>query len=217
MYTVARNDIARFMRRLYQQGLTTAFGGNLSVRVSAKHVLLTGSKSDKGLLRGDQVGVLTLAGENLTPAIIPSIEAEMHLELYRRYPAIAAIVHAHPPHASAFCASRERINTHLVAESYTNLGEPVMAPYALMGTRKLAEAVAAAAAESCCVLLQNHGVLTTGRTLLEAFDRIEVLECAARLTLLTRQLGAVHELTVAQLRELDRVLGRNGQRGKEKR
>ena len=208
MHKMARNEVARFMRRLYQQGLTTAFGGNLSVRVLAGHVLLTGSKSDKGLLRGEQVGVLTLAGENLTPEIIPSIEAEMHLELYRRYPTIGAVVHAHPPHASAFCASGRRINTHLVAESYTSLGEPVMAPYARMGTRKLAAAVAAAAAESCCVLLQNHGVLTTGRTLLEAFDRLEVLESAARLTLISRQLGAVHELSVAQLRELDRMLGR---------
>ena len=62
MHKMARNEVARFMRRLYRQGLTTTSGGNLSVRVSDTHVLLTGSKSDKGLLRGSQVGVLISKG-----------------------------------------------------------------------------------------------------------------------------------------------------------
>lgn len=208
MHEEGRSEVARFMRRLYRQGLTTTSGGNLSMRTADGHVLLTGSKSDKGLLRPAQVGVLTVAGENLTPEVVPSIEAGMHLELYRRYPAVRAVVHAHPPCSSAFAATELRVNTRLLAESYALLGEPAVAPYALMGTPALAEAVAIAAAGSRCVVLENHGVLTTGATLLEAFDRLEVFEFAARLTLLARLLGGGRELTLAQKAELDLVMGR---------
>ncbi len=207
-YQRERAELARFMRRLYRQGLTTTSGGNLSWRISDEHVLLTGSKSDKGQLRSSQVGIVALDGRNLTPDVTPSIEAEMHLLLYRRHAAVRAVVHAHPPYASAFCASGVRINTHLVAESYAILGEPVLAPYACMGTPALADCVAAAAASGPCILLENHGALTTGATLLEAFDRLEVLESAARLTLFTAQLGDVRELTPARRRELDAFMGR---------
>lgn len=205
-----RQDVARFMRRLYRQGLTTTSGGNLSCRVAGTdRILLTASKSDKSVLRWNQVAVLAMAGENLTPELVPSIETSMHLEIYRRYPEIGAVVHAHPPTASAFCATNAEINCRLIAESYAILREPVVAPYALMGTQLLAENVAEAVALSPCVLLVNHGVLTTGSSLLEAFDRLEVLEAAARLTLTTRQIGEIHELTQVQLNEIDKLMGRN--------
>ena len=97
MHSEPRSEAARFMRRLYRQGLTTTSGGNLSLRVSTAEIVLTGSRSDKGRLTARQVGVLTLQGENRTPEVVPSIEAAMHLELYRRYPEIGAVVHAHPP------------------------------------------------------------------------------------------------------------------------
>ena len=100
-----RETVARFMRRLYERGLTTTSGGNISIRVDARYVLITASKFDKGTLTGSQVGVLSIDGENLTPELPPSIEAGMHLEIYRRRRAVAAVVHAHPTAASAFCIS----------------------------------------------------------------------------------------------------------------
>ena len=83
-----------------------------------------------------------------------------------------------------------------------------MADYARMGTPELAENVAAAARRACCIMLENHGILTTGKTLLEAFDRLEVIEFAARITLTASQLGQVRELTPPQLAAIAAMMGR---------
>ena len=207
MYKQERQRVADYMQRLYRRGLTTASGGNISSRAGHEHVLLTASKLDKAVLTGEQVGVLTLEGENLTPELPPSIETEMHLEIYRRYPRIHAIVHAHPVTATAFAASSKPINCRYIAEAYAIVGEPVVAPYARMGSPKLAQNVAAAAASGHCVLLENHGVLTLGVDLLTAFDRLELIEIAARTTLILEQLGGERELSSAQRRELDEMMG----------
>jgi len=204
----AREDIARFMRRLYRQGLTTTSGGNISTRLGDGRFLLTASQHDKGRLQAADVGILDAAGRNLTPRLRPSIESGMHLAVYRARPDVDAIVHAHPPFVSAFCASNRQIDTHLVAESYAILRELAYAPYLPMGTAALAEAVGAAAGKSVCILMANHGALTLGHGLLEAFDRMEVLEAAARLTLYTHLLGSTCALTPAALAELDTMLGR---------
>lgn len=208
MYQNERQAVARFMRRLYRQRLTTTSGGNISLRVSDTHVALTASKHDKGLLQAKHVGILGLDGRNETPELSPSIESSMHLAIYRMHPNVKAIVHAHPTTASAFCASDTEINCQLIAESYAILGTPVKLPYACMGTMELAEIVAEGLSNACCVLMANHGVLTVGNSLLQAFDRLEILEEAARLTLITRQIGNQQPIQAAQLRELDQLMGR---------
>jgi L-fuculose-phosphate aldolase len=111
--------------------------------------------------------------------------------------------------ASAFCASRTPINTHLTAEGYALLADPVFVPYACMGTDALADLVASHLRTACCALMQNHGVITVAETLLAAFDRLELLEVAARHTLIARQLDDVSELSREQCTELDRLMGRD--------
>lgn len=203
-----REQVAYFMRRLYRQGLTTTSGGNVSRRADDAHIVLSASASDKGELQAEDVGVMTLEGKNATPGLKPSIESEMHLEVYRRHADVEAIVHAHPVTASLFTASDATINTHLTAEAYAILGEPVRAEYACMGTPRLADVVADAVSRSVCVLMRNHGVLTVGASLLEAFDRIEVLEVAARQTVLSFSLKGVRGLGAVQRTELDVLMGR---------
>ena len=133
------------------------------------------------------------------------------LLLYKRHPHIHAIVHAHPPMASTFVAARKPINVRLIAEAYAIVGEPEYAPYALMGTDELADSVAGSFKKhTCCVLMENHGVLCTGDTLLQAFDRIEVLENIAKINLNIAQLGGGVELDDQQLREIATMMGRDG-------
>jgi L-fuculose-phosphate aldolase len=175
-YKIQRKEVARFMRRLYRHRLTTTSGGNISLRVSDDIILITPSATDKGTMRWKEIGIMTMTGENLTPGLKPSIESEMHLSLYRKLNNVKAIVHAHPVFASSFTATMSEIDTTLTAEAAAILGTPVMVPYALMGTAGLARVVAEYAEKSAVLLLENHGVLTTGNTILQAFDRIEVLE-----------------------------------------
>lgn len=203
-----RQAVAYFMRRLYGQCLTTTSGGNISCRTADGRVAITASKLDKGELTADGVGVVGLDRQLYTPDLALSIETGLHLDIYRRRPEVRAIVHAHPVTATAFCCVKKTINTHLTAEAYAILGEPVVIPYALMGTPALARQVADGMETAVCALMENHGIITVGRTLLEAFDRLELLEAAARQTLLTEQIGGVSPLTPEQLRELDAFAGR---------
>jgi len=202
-YKNERSEVASFMRRLYNRKLTTASGGNISLRVSGKYLLITPSQVDKGRLKWDEVAIAGFNGENFTPDLPLSMETKMHLEIYRKCAGVAAIVHAHPVTASAFTTTRKKINCNLLGEARALLKEPVMAPYALMGTHELAHFVSEAACHSNVVLMANHGVLTTGQSLLQAFDRLEVLEAAAKTTLIAQLIGGQQEIPPSALEQID--------------
>lgn len=204
-YKKERKEVAGFMRRLYRQGLTTTSGGNISLRVSENLILLTPSATDKGRMKWKDVGIMSILGENMTPGLKPSIEHEMHLLIYKRKPDISAIVHAHPVYASSFTAMDSAIRTDLTAEARAICGQPVFVPYALMGTKELAGLAAENLNDSGILLLENHGILTTGTTLLQAFDKMEVLENAAKMTLITGISGKKKPLSKAMILQLDKI------------
>jgi L-fuculose-phosphate aldolase len=203
-YKNERKEVARFMRRLYSHGLTTTSGGNISLKISDNIIALTPSATDKGNMKWEEVGLLTLEGENLTPDLKPSIEAEMHLSIYRKKD-VKAIVHAHPTFATTFTAMKNKINIKLTAEACAILEEPFFVAYAVMGSRKLAEQVSDNIDKSDILLLENHGVLTTGSTLLQAFDKIEVLENAARMTLIVDFAGKKKSLSKEKIKEIEKL------------
>lgn len=194
------------MRRLYRQGLTTTSGGNISRRVSDDTVLITPSSTDKGRMRWKEVGIMTIIGENLTVDLKPSIEYEMHLAIYRKKKEVTAIVHAHPVFSSAFTAMKCTIDTNLTAEAKAICGEPCFVPYALMGTKELASLASKCVEKgSDILLLENHGILTTGSSILQAFDKLEVLENAARMTLIVELMGKKKPLSKTRIRELEKL------------
>jgi L-fuculose-phosphate aldolase len=204
-YKKERKEVARFLRRLYKLGLTTTSGGNISQRISDDIILITPSATDKGRMRWKEVGIMDINGENLTPGLKPSIEHEMHLSIYRKKKNVNAIVHAHPVVASAYTAMKCNINTNLTAEARAICGDPLFIPYALMGTKELASLAADGALKSDILLLENHGILTTGKGLLQAFDKLEVLENAAKMTLITEITGKKKPLTKSRIQELNKL------------
>jgi len=144
-------------------------------------------------------------GENLTPDLKPSIESALHLGIYRKNNEVLAIVHAHPVFASSFTAMKWTINTSLTAEARAICGEPKFVPYALMGSSELADVTTENAVKADVMLLENHGILTTGKTLLCAFDKLEVLENAAKMTLIVEMTGKKKSLSPSRLRQLDKL------------
>jgi L-fuculose-phosphate aldolase len=204
-YKSERKEVARFMRRLYKHGLTTSSGGNISLRLSDELILITPSATDKGRMKWKEVGIVSIVGENLTNHLKPSIETAMHLSIYKKKKEVSAIVHAHPVFASLFTAIRTKINTNLTAEAKAILGDPLFVRYAVMGSAALAEVAAENILKSDILLLENHGILTTGSTLLQAFDKIEVLENAAKMTLLTEMTGRKRPLDKARILELEKL------------
>lgn len=201
-YKIERKEVAYFMRRLYKQGLTTTSGGNISQRVSDDIIVITPSATDKGRMKWREVGIMTVMGENLTPDLKPSIESEMHLAIYRKKREIKTIVHAHPVFATAFTAMKLKINTALTAEACAILGEPHFVPYALMGTKDLAKAAADNIIHSDILLLENHGILATASNLLQSFDKIEVLENAARMTMIVEMTNKKSPLSRSRVLEI---------------
>jgi L-fuculose-phosphate aldolase len=196
--------IANFMRRLYQQRLTTTSGGNISVRCGEK-ILITPSGTDKGLLKAEEVGIMDMNGEIVGTVFKPSIESGIHLAIYRNRPDVQAIVHAHPVAASAFAASQALLKTSYHAEAQVILGKIGYVDYSCPGTTKLANQIAATIDEHNCLLMRNHGALCVGSTLLQAFDRLEVLETTAQINLIMRSAlkNDAIELDANALKELD--------------
>mgnify|MGYP001027094501 FL=1 len=193
-YEKERTQVAAFMTRLYDRQLTTASGGNISLRINDDLFCITPSALDKGMLTFEDIAVVTMEGKNLTPRLPLSIETEMHrLSLIAR-PDCRAIVHAHPTYTSAFTAITKdgkcAIDTTMIAESFYILEKPVMVQYRLMGTVNLAEQVAIKAFDHSVLLLENHGAVTLGKSLLEAFDKMELLERAAQMTTIATQMAS---------------------------
>ena len=205
-----RRQVASFMTRLYDRQLTTASGGNISLRINKDLFCITPSALDKGLLSPDDIAVVHMDGENLTPKLKLSIETEMHRLILVAREDCKAIVHAHPTYVSAFSAMQKNntcaINTKLIAESFYILEEPVLVPYRLMGTEGLAQQAAFASYEHDVLVLENHGVVALGRSMLEAFDKMELLERAAQMTVIVKTMEdescKVSELDESRLKQL---------------
>ena len=201
-----RVAVANFMKRLYDRQLTTASGGNISLRVSDDEFCITPSSLDKGSLTAESIAVVKFDGTNLTPELKLSIESEMHRQILLKRPDLHAVVHAHPVFASAFATAQPCVlDSRLIAETYFILGEIVNVPYFIMGSKELADAVSEAVVYNTAVLLENHGALCAAKDLLHAFDGIDLMERLAQMTILRRFIDNSHIMTESQCKEITDV------------
>lgn len=204
----ARNRIVEVGRHLWQRGLVAANDGNISVRLAGDRVVITPTGVSKGDMSPADLVVVDLGGEVISPTgrkLRPTSELPMHLEIYSRRQDVEAVVHAHPPVATAFAASGLSLKECFLAETALLLGEVPLAPYAAPST---AEVPASIRDLVCCcdaILLSNHGAVTYGSTLKEAHFKMETLEHSAKVTFYARQLGQPAPLTKSQLEELARL------------
>lgn len=204
-----RKEVSYFMRRAYERGLTTSTGGNISSRVGDK-MYITCSSKDKSSLSGDDIAIVDIkSGKNLTPQLRLSIESDMHRLLYLEREDIGAIVHSHPTFSCLFSASEKEIDSTLIAESWYLLDRVERIPYQRMGTKELAKEVSSFFSKRekrYVALLENHGAIALGKDLLAAFDRMECLEQAAKMTLFASSIGA-KGLDFSQLDEIAKMRG----------
>ena len=196
----ARELLAETCKRLYDRQLTVSAGGNMSVRINDREVLITPSGRNKGLLEPDDMVKLSIDGEILSEGK-PSIEHRFHLALYRMNPDTNAIVHCHPLNCVALAVRNEPIRCNITPEGAILLGKVPMIGYFTPGSEKLVEAVASEG-KSKAMLMERHGALTQGRTLEEAYNRMEELEFQARLQLIV---GDVDDLPADEVDRLSRM------------
>lgn len=204
----AKAEVAAFMRRTYQRYLTTSTGGNISRRLGAI-MLITPSGKDKSSLTEDDIAEVVIeTGENLTPRLKLSIESDMHRLIYKERDDVDAVVHAHPVFSCLYSASGESINTTLIAESWYLLDRVERIPYQRMGTKALADVVCNyfSSTKANVALLEKHGAIALGKSLLGAFDRLECLEQAAKMSVFSHLVKA-EGLDDIQLDEISEMRG----------
>jgi L-fuculose-phosphate aldolase len=200
----AREQIVQVMRRTWERGLLAAGDGNASVRLDARRIAITPSGVLKAQLRPEQIVVVDSRGRQLDGKGRATSELAMHLAVYQARPEVQAVLHAHPPTAIALSIAGVSLAECVLPEVIVSLGRIPTAPYATPGTLDVPASIEAVIRDHSALLLERHGALTCGRDLDEAYGRLEVIEHAARITHLARQLGPVPVLPpdeVARIRQ----------------
>ena len=198
-----RREIVRVCRRLYERGLIAGPDGNVSVRIARDHVVATPRGFSKADVEEHDLVLLTLEGTKIGGKHEASSEIAMHLAAYRARPDVFAVVHAHPPIATAFAVSGQGLPGDVLPELAIQVGEVPLVPYATPGTDALPDAMKPFLPNYDAFLLANHGVTTLGRTLMEAHQRMESVEHSANILLTARLLGRVNALGVEDVRVLE--------------
>jgi L-fuculose-phosphate aldolase len=175
-----RAEIVAAGASLTRLGLIRGAEGNISVRVGATSVLVTPSGWAKGRLQGACLVLFHLDAE---PPRGASSEALAHLLTYRRHPHIVALVHAHPPGVLALATRGAIPDPELLKEGRLLVPRVARVPALAPGSRELAEECAVALGRSPAVVMARHGAITSGSSLREALQRMEVLELLAQTAL----------------------------------
>ena len=196
-----RGQLVRYSARLLDDGLAVGSAGNMSVR-AADVVAITPSGVSYAEMQPEDVCVVALDGREHREGNreTPSSETPMHLAIYAATRA-GAVVHTHSPEVVALSASRPELPA--IHYAITGLGGPVrVAPYVRFGSAALAEAAVGALDGRSAVILRNHGAVTYGRDLAQAYDRALLLEWLARTYRLALSYGEPATLSAAELNEV---------------
>jgi L-fuculose-phosphate aldolase len=190
-----RVQLVTIMERIYGYGMTTTSGGNLSVLDENGDMWITPAGVDKGTLKPQDIICVKPDGAIVGPHR-PSSEYPFHRAIYEKRPDFRAIVHAHPPALIAFSIARKIPNTRIITQAHAVCGQVGYAPYRLPGSTELGAIIADTFTQGYdVVLLENHGIVTGGDSLLSAFQRFETLDFCARTLIQAQILGEVRSLT----------------------
>jgi len=194
--------IAKASRELYNNGLVKGTSGNISARVpSTETFLIKPSGARMGFLKPEELVLVDLQGKKVSGELDVSLETPMHAAIYRARSDVHAIVHTHPPTATAFGIAKTAI-LPLQIEMFMLFpnGIPVV-PFIAPGSKALAEAVQKKIADYDAVVLENHGIVTVGETIEAACDLNEMVEEAAKIQLLVTQLAGADAVNLARLKQ----------------
>lgn len=188
-------------RALYARQLVAALDGNVTVK-QGSHLLATPSGVSKGFLRVEDLVLLDTNGQVMTGTGRPTSELLLHLEVYRQRPDAGAVIHAHPPVATACTIAGLSLAEPILPEVVLTLGAIPTAPYATTGTPAMAAAVRTLLPSYDAILLEQHGALTIGRDLWDAYYKMEKVEHTAWTVWLAKQLGGARVLPPAEVAKL---------------
>ncbi len=184
-----KEEICRVGWKLWQRGYVDGNGGNISCRIGENAVICTPSMLSKADLRPEDLCLVDLEGNQLAGELTRTGEVFLHLEIYKNVDKAKAVVHCHPPHATAYAITGLVPPAAVIPEFDVFVGIVALSPYETPGTKKFAETVRPFLRDHNTILLGNHGIVCWADTATHAEWCAENLETYCWTLLISRQLG----------------------------
>ncbi len=184
--------------RIYDRGYVASNDGNISARIGKKYILITPTGISKGFMRRDDLIIIDFSGKVVKGKGKPSSESLMHLKVYKERPDVNSVCHAHPPYATGFAAAGISLNRNILPEVIISLGTIPLVSYGTPGTEEFYKPLVPFLKHYDAFLLANHGALTVGKTVMDAYYKMETLEHFAQILFIARNLGNVKILSDEQ-------------------
>ncbi len=189
-------------KRIWQKGFCAGNEGNHSYRLGPNKFLCTPTGISKGNLSPDDICTVDGAGKQISGKRKRSSEFLMHAAIYKARPDVVAVIHSHPPHATAFAIAGVELPTCIHPEAEVFLGPVKMAKYVTPGDQRLAESILPFVKDSNTVLMGNHGVVCFDTDLEQCYYKLEIVDAYSRILLLAKQLGTVNTLKPDEMSDL---------------
>lgn len=199
----AKKAILDIGKRMYDKGFVASNDGNISCKVGPNTIWTTPTGVSKGFMKQDMLVKMDLNGKVLMGNAKPSSEVKMHLRVYQENPDVKAVTHAHPLVATSFAIAGISLDTAVLTEAVLGLGSIPIAKYATPGTEEVPDSIAPFVNTHNGVLLANHGALTWGKDIFQAFYRLESIEYYATILMYTGNIiGRQNVLSCDQVNKL---------------
>jgi L-fuculose-phosphate aldolase len=208
-----RAAICEIGKLAYAKGFIVAADGNISARMADGTVLITPAGAMKGFLSPEQLAHVDMQGKVIDGGPRCSTETGIHLVSYVERPDVKAVLHCHPPHAVAMTIAGIDMQIPVIPEIIVTIGGIPTAPFGTPGTPELPESIRAIVRCSDTVVMKNHGSVTLGSNLIDAFKKLDMLEHTAKILWLANCVGKVEALppeAVAKLLGTRKALGVQG-------
>ncbi len=209
LYSLKR-DLVEAGRRVYERGFVASNDGNISARIDDKRVLITPTGVSKGFMKPEDMILVDMDGNVLSNRGKPSSEVFMHLRIYKDRPDVNSVCHAHPPHATGYAVAGIPMDKCVLPEVIIVLGEIPLVDYGTPGTDEFYTPVLKYLDKHDAFLLANHGALTIGTDVFNAYYKMETLEHAAKIQFISQQLGHFNVLNSDQVSKLMDIRKRAG-------
>ena len=199
-----KKQICEVGRRIYDKGFVAANDGNISVKVNDNEFYCTPTGVSKGYMTPDMIIRIDGTGKKIEGKLNPSSEIKMHLKVYKERPDVMAVVHAHPPVATAFTVAGVELDQYILPEAVLTIGAVPTCEYGTPSTEEIPDSLIPYIQNHDAFLLKNHGALTVGNTLTKALFTMEEVEFNAKICMYAKQLngGNIDEIPCEQLEKL---------------
>jgi L-fuculose-phosphate aldolase len=202
-----KKNLVDVCHKVYSNGFVAAYDGNISARTENNTVLITRSGICKDDVREKDIVEIDLSGKIMAGGKKISTEHKIHLYAYNKRKDVNAVVHCHPTYATTFALIGEGLEKHYLPEVFLTIGKVPLCKYATPSTDGVHKSLEPYINYSWAMLLQNHGALTLGKSLDDAYFKMEKLEHAAKIILLARLIGKPRELTKNNIIDILKIAG----------